>query len=155
MANKERDKYIIQPFIPGNVITVDVIRDSDGANVVAIPRIELLRTLNGAGTSVKVFSDVDLEEQCKKIADALKILGCVNFEFICDDFGHYYFVECNPRFSGGVEFSCIAGYDCVINHMRCFQKRKIDATRKNQNTIYIARKYEEYTTEIWNDDKIV
>ena len=57
----------------------------------------------------------------------------------------YYFIECNPRFSGGVEFSCIAGYDMVINHLNIFKNKKIDKLYEIKNQ-YIARKYEEYVT---------
>ncbi|MFQ9705363.1 MAG: ATP-grasp domain-containing protein [Enterocloster clostridioformis] len=52
--------------------------------------------------------------------------GCVNMEFIEDRDGVYHMLECNPRFSGGVEFSCLAGYDCVTNHLRCFEGKEIE-----------------------------
>ncbi len=142
----DNDKYIVQPKIEGKVVTVDVIRDNNGKQFIATPRLELLRTLNGAGTSVKVFYDKQLEEQCKKLADALNIIGCVNFEFIFDSKGNYHFIECNPRFSGGVEFSCLAGYDYVLNHIRCFMGKDISSSRE-RHEMYIARKYEEYITE--------
>jgi carbamoyl-phosphate synthase large subunit len=135
-------RYIIQPYIEGDIVTVDVIRQRDGQKTVAIPRKELLRTLNGAGTSVKVFSDEKLEEECRKIAELLDIKGCVNFEFIQYE-DRYYFIECNPRFSGGIAFSCIAGYDCIHNHMRCFKNKEIE-DQPQIKEMYIARKYEEH-----------
>lgn len=143
----DRDNYIVQPKIIGNIVTVDIVRSQDGEVVVAIPRLELLRTQNGAGTSVKVYTDLNLENNCKVLADKLGVIGCVNFEFLRDDEGTYYYVECNPRFSGGVEFSCLAGYDCVSNHVRAFENNKIDEFQLNRN-MYIARKYEEYVTRI-------
>ncbi len=139
--------YIIQPYIEGPVITVDVIRSPINGNTVAIPRRELLRTLNGAGTSVYVFHDKSLEKACIKLANALNIIGCVNFEWIQNTDGEYYFLECNPRFSGGVKFSCIAGYDCISNHMRCFNNMEIDNFSLVRNQ-YIARKYEEFVTSL-------
>lgn len=148
-AIKEADgteKYIVQPVIDGSIITVDVVRKRDGSKSVAVPREELLRTPNGAGTSVRVFHDAELEEACRILADRLDIVGCVNFEFIHADDGKYYYVECNPRFSGGVEFSCIAGYDCVENHISGFENADIgDFTFTGE--MYIARKYEEYITK--------
>ncbi len=143
----DKSKYIVQPMISGIIVTVDIIRCSETGKTVAVARKELLRTLNGAGTSVFVFKDEYLESQSKKIADILNICGCVNFEFILDDNGKYHFIECNPRFSGGVEFSCISGYDCVLNHISCFTGKDIDTfiLKKNQ---YISRKYEEYITKI-------
>ena len=70
----------------------------------------------------------------------------MNFEFI-ESKGKKFFLECNPRFSGGVKFTCMSGYDCILNHLRCFQGKEIE---DNKGIIqqYIARKYEEYVTEI-------
>ena len=47
--------YIVQPMIKGNVVTVDVVRSPEQGTCAAICRRELLRTPNGAGTSVLVF----------------------------------------------------------------------------------------------------
>jgi len=145
--NNDITKYIVQPYIEGDICTVDVVRQRDGKKAVAIPRQELLRTLNGAGTSVYVFRDKVLEELSIKIADRLNIVGCVNFEFIKDKKNNYHFLECNPRFSGGVKFSCIAGYDCVYNHLKCFLNQEIDSLNMLHN-IYVARKYTELVTSI-------
>lgn len=143
LAENDMSKYIAQPFIAGSVVTVDVVRCED--TTVCIPRKELLRTLNGAGTSVEVFADERLSQMCSTLAEKLDIKGCVNFEFILTDKGEYFFIECNPRFSGGVEFSCIAGYDCVTNHLKCFTDDKTDNFTLHHRYI-IARKYEEYIT---------
>lgn len=137
-------RTIVQPLIEGPVITVDVVRDQHG-HCVAIPREELLRTLNGAGTSVRVFADAALQKACCKLAEELGVLGCVNFEFIREEKDSYRFLECNPRFSGGVEFSCIAGYDCVANHLAAFEGKEIEPQPSIKET-FIARKYEEYVT---------
>lgn len=141
------EKYIVQTKIEGRIVTVDVVRQKDGKATIAIPRIELLRTLNGAGLSVKVYPDEALTSMCKDLANALNIIGCVNFEFIKDGDGKYHYLECNPRFSGGVEFSCIAGYDCIGNHIRAFENKEIDNFNLKRE-IYIARKYEEYVTRV-------
>lgn len=141
------DRYIIQPLIEGNVVTVDVVRQPDGVNVVAVSRVELLRTLNGLGTSVHIFLDSALEKQCIELANKLQVVGCVNFEFIKDDKGDYHFLECNPRFSGGVKFSCMAGYNCVKNHLKAYETGVIDAGW-DKREMYIARKYQEYVTQI-------
>ena len=78
---------------------------------------------------------------------ALDVKGCVNFEFIehHTEQGEteWYFLECNPRFAGGVAFSCMAGYDMVKNHLRCFAGKEPEPAGKIQNQ-YIARRYTEY-----------
>ncbi|GLC82450.1 ATP-grasp domain-containing protein [Lacrimispora brassicae] len=141
------EELIVQPFYQGSIITVDVVRQGETGESGAVCRKELLRTPNGAGTSVLVFSDPLLEAMSREIAHALKINGCVNFEFIQGEDGTYHMLECNPRFSGGVEFSCMAGYDCVINHLRCFTGEAMEPFGEITG-MYIARKYEEYITKV-------
>lgn len=135
--------YLVQPRVSGCVVTVDVVRDTDGVCCVCVPRRELLRTLNGAGTSVEVFFDEELEAQCRAIADALGICGCVNMEFIEEAEGSFVFLECNPRFAGGVAFSCEAGYDMIKNHFRCFMGDIPEQACQIEGG-YIARRYTEY-----------
>lgn len=144
VPNKE--EYIVQPVIKGDVITVDVVREKTGLHTVAVARRELLRTANGAGTSVHVFRDEKLESDAIALANELGIVGCVNFEFI-DTGKEYYLLECNPRFSGGAAFSCMAGVDIVRAHIRCFEGLEIETNNKLQE-MYIARKYEEYIMRI-------
>lgn len=106
---------------------------------------ELLRTLNGAGTSVQVFRDPVLEKICEEIAGALDVKGCVNFEFIehHTEQGEteWYFLECNPRFAGGVAFSCMAGYDMVKNHLRCFAGKEPEPAGKDPEPVYCKTVY--------------
>jgi len=118
------EDYIIQEFISGDIITVDIIRDRSG-NVVCLPRRELIRTPNGAGISVMLFTDVKVESIVKEVADSLGIIGCMNIEFIQHS-NKYYLMDINPRFSAGLGFSRLAGYDFVKNHISVF----------NDGTIY-------------------
>ncbi|MFC5465578.1 GNAT family N-acetyltransferase [Lederbergia graminis] len=143
----EGSKYIIQPLIEGRIITVDVIRDPKTDNVVCISRRELLRNKSGAGTTIEIIDNEELEHLCSLIARKVGIIGAVNFEFIETSKGEYYFLEINPRFSGGVEFSHIAGYDVVGNHLNCFSN-KVISEKGTIKKVIIARKYEEYVTRI-------
>lgn len=47
----------------------------------------------------------------------------------------FYLIDVNPRFSAGVAFSVIAGYDMVNNHLRCFQEKDIEFRPKYQEMI--------------------
>lgn len=135
--------FMVQPLIEGDIITVDVVRHPKSKYVEVLARQELLRTPNGAGTSVRIFSDWELEALCKDIAEQLQIIGCVCFEFIRDEDGVYHMLECNPRLSGGVAFSTLAGYDFVKAHFDCFTADDIEI-RGDIPEMYIARKYQEY-----------
>lgn len=147
IASADRDLYIVQPYIKGARIVADVVCEGAGGNAAAVVRRELISTVNGCGTSVYVYRDEELEDRCRRLALALGIVGCVNFEFLLDDDGKYHLIECNPRFSGGCEFTCLSGYNCVANHIRCFTGSAIEEPSYGPNH-YIARKYEEYVTSI-------
>ena len=54
----------------------------------------------------------------------LQILGAINAEFIFDG-KQYYLMDVNPRFSAGIAFSRLAGYDIVKNHFLCFQNKTV------------------------------
>ena len=54
-------EYVVQPFYKGSIITVDIVRQDRSGECAVVCRKELLRTANGAGTSVLVFSDPVLE----------------------------------------------------------------------------------------------
>ena len=142
----DKNVYIVQPFIEGYNVMVEIVRSTDNKVIAITRKGGLLSTANGCGLVVYMYQDKVLEERCMKVAEKLGVVGCVNFEFLCDG-DKYHFVECNPRFSAGCEFSCMAGYDCIINHLRCFTNAKIDDYTFKHNQ-YIARKYEEYVTKI-------
>lgn len=135
--------HMVQPLIEGDIITVDVVRHPKSKYVETVARHELLRTPNGAGTSVKIINDWELEAMCKDIAEELQIVGCVCFEFIKDEDGEYHMLECNPRLSGGIAFSCLAGYDFIKAHFDCFLADDIEVKGEIPE-MYIARKYQEY-----------
>ncbi len=151
-CREDADHYLVQPKISGPVITVDVVRNPETEECICIPRRELLRTPNGAGTSVYVFKNEHLEKQCKAIAKALNICGCVNFEFVEEiepagqnGPGKWRFLECNPRFSGGLAFSAVAGYDMVRNHLNCFKGIGLEPEGEIRDQ-YVARRYTEVVT---------
>lgn len=118
-AISQRSDLIAQPFIEGDIYTVDVARDLYG-NTLCLARRELLRTVNGLGTTVRILPGHPLESICSDIAREAGIVGVVNMEFI----GHgndFYFLEVNPRFSGGVGFSTAAGFDFPAWEVLCHE----------------------------------
>ena len=119
-----KHEYVFQPIIHGDVFTVDYVRDNYG-NCFSIERKELIRTSNGAGLSVEVQDNLELKKIAKNIGDSLNVSGCINIEFIFDG-NKYYLMDINPRFSAGVSFSVLSGYDMVANHLKCFMNLPID-----------------------------
>ena len=146
-ASANKDLYIVEPFIDGPIVMVEIIRQPDTKQVAAMCRRELMSTPHGLSTTVYVYQDRSLEERSKVLAEKLNIVGNVNFEYILDPQGEYHFVECNPRFSAGCEFSCFGGYEVAENHLRCFTGEKIDEYHFRQPMV-IARRYEEVLTSV-------
>lgn len=108
---------IIQEYVEGSVVTVDVVRSSATDELKAIPRLELQRNTNGCGTAVEIFFDEDLIDLCRRIAKKMNLNGNVNMEFFSAADG-YKMIEINPRFSAGTLFSCMAGADLVFDALR-------------------------------------
>ncbi|MBO5539825.1 MAG: ATP-grasp domain-containing protein [Muribaculaceae bacterium] len=145
MALENKDNYIVQEQLRGDIYTVDYCRSSLFDLDASVPRIELLRTKNGAGLSIKIINDPNLINIASHIGKTLDINGCVNFEFIKHN-NEYYLIDINPRFSAGVAFSLISGYDMVLNHIHCHTNKKIDAQIPIKERI-IIKKYEEVAIE--------
>ena len=110
---KSIDNYIVQELLDGNVFTVDYVRNALSGDDFAVPREELLRTKNGAGTTVRVVPNEDLMAITSYIGRKLGVNGCVNMEYIHYN-GAYYLIDINPRFSAGVAFSNFIGYSFFI-----------------------------------------
>jgi len=143
----DKDIYIVEPFISGPIVMVEIIRQPDTRKVVAMSRRELMSTSHGLSTTAYVFQDELLERNASILADKLDIRGNVNFEYILDPDGQYHFVECNPRFSAGCAFSCLGGYDIVKNHIRCFMGQEIEDYHF-RHTMVVARQFEEVVTGV-------
>lgn len=111
--------YIFQPFVEGDIITVDFVRHPVSRQLVAVPRKELMRTKNGAGTVVEILDPSHVAEAVREIAEKLDLSGVMNCEFIRHR-DILYLMDINPRFSAGVSFSKMAGYDFVRADIDCY-----------------------------------
>ena len=118
------DDYIFQEVVEGKICTVDYVRSIKTGRDFSLPRIELLRTANGAGLTIQTFKSEILERLVSYIGNKLGVTGCINMEFIVKD-EEYYLIDINPRFSAGVGFSKLAGYDFVKNHLLSFMQEDI------------------------------
>lgn len=137
-----KQNYIIQDFKPGSIFTVDYVRNNKSNRDFLVGREELLRTKNGAGLTVRIVNDESLYELVSYIDNKLCINGCVNMEFIKSD-NKYFLIDINPRFSAGVAFSLLAGYDMVNNHLNCFSGKDIMPGVAFKTTIMV-KKYVEH-----------
>lgn len=139
-----RSDLIAQPYLTGDIYTVDVARDRFG-NVQTLVRHELLRTVNGLGTTVRILPDHPLNAICAGIARRAGIVGAVNMEFIGHD-NDFWFLEVNPRFSGGVGFSMLAGVDFAVLNVQCHAGDAI-APRADVREMTMTRSVQPIITE--------
>lgn len=135
-----KEGYIVQEMLNGNVFTVDYVRDASG-NDFSVAREELLRTKNGAGTTVRIVPDVRLQDMASAVGAALGVIGCINMEFIYDG-TEWYLIDINPRFSAGVAFSRMAGYDMVRSHLNSILGKNIEPPVEVTEQI-VAKRYME------------
>lgn len=135
----ENKSYIYQPFVKGDIISVDVLFTQD--KLISIARKELIRTKNGAGLTVEIFNDNTLNELVFSIAKTLGLIGVYNIEFIKTE-KKYFLMDINPRFSAGVAFSNLAGYNFVKNHLNFFMEKEIDSLKQINCKIF-KRKFVE------------
>ncbi len=104
--------YVFQPYIDGDIVTVDVVRDREGG-VTVMARTELVRTPRGAGLVVDV-GESPAEGAAIEVCERLGLIGGINIEFLHTEQG-VHLMDINPRLSAGVEFSLLAGYDFPTN----------------------------------------
>lgn len=52
-----------------------------------------------------------LVEYVRRILDAVDYHGVCGVDFRIDKAGNAFFLECNPRFSGGIESALASGFD--------------------------------------------
>ncbi|NUR63485.1 MAG: ATP-grasp domain-containing protein [Catenulispora sp.] len=108
---------IVQTRLSGREFTVDALVDRDGRFAGGVPRWRL-ETRGGISTKGETFADDRVLVGAAAVLAAVELRGvaCVQ-GFVTDD-DEVVFVECNPRFSGGLPLSLAAGADLVGEYLR-------------------------------------
>lgn len=104
------NEYLIQDYIEGKDVSVDCLRMNGTFEAHCY---ETVAKCQGAGPSV-----TRKPTECGAIVDiARTILSAVDYQGVCgmdfrlDESGTPYFLECNPRFCGGIETQIESGFD--------------------------------------------
>lgn len=98
---------LIQEFIEGEEITVDVFSDWSAEPLLAVPR-RRLKVRAGEMLVGCVERSPELEQLCQEVARRLGTVGPINIQAIRSR-GLFYLIEINPRFGGGCPLSIAAG----------------------------------------------
>lgn len=106
---RKGEPYLIEEYVPGEDYSVDAIR-WDG-----FFKASCYRTLSQQGkgpsrTRISVGNEA-LIGIARTILDHLDYKGVCGMDFRIAPDGAEYFMECNPRFTGGLESSIAAGFD--------------------------------------------
>ncbi|MFI1964306.1 non-hydrolyzing UDP-N-acetylglucosamine 2-epimerase [Streptomyces pathocidini] len=103
---------IVQTRLAGREFTVDLLCGPDGEVVVQVPRWreQVRGGISSAGTA---FRMPELEAQVELLVKALEFRGAANAQGCLAEDGSFAFFEMNPRFSGGLPISLLAGADIV------------------------------------------
>ena len=145
IGNLPFSQFIVQPFLSGNVIAADVVRDRKGMSCRSIQRKELLRNGNGCGIAVEIVENPEIDNFCSRFAERIDLNGVVNVEFLITDDG-IRVIEVNPRLAAGTSYSCMAGFPIVeyalsIANGECCGMDNLSVTWSGKR---FARRYETY-----------
>jgi len=100
--------YILQEYILGEEFTVDCYSGYYSEFFSCLPRLRI-QVKSGIVTKSRTCKNEQLYEYCHKLNAVMGLRGATNIQFIYSNHC-YYFLEINPRFSGGGILSYTAGF---------------------------------------------
>lgn len=119
---------IVQTRLSGREFTVDALVDRDGRFAGGVPRWRL-ETRGGISTKGETFGDDRVLVGAAAVLDAVGLRGVACVQGFVTHSDEVVFVECNPRFSGGLPLSLAAGADLVGEYVRGIRGLPIRSSR--------------------------
>ena len=104
---------IVQEFISGDELSIDIFCDFESNPITIVPRRRLL-TRGGEISKGQIIKDVEVINDAKRLINVLKPIGHITIQCIKTNRGIEY-IEINPRFGGGAPMSIDAGADSCKN----------------------------------------
>jgi carbamoyl-phosphate synthase large subunit len=101
---------MVERFVEGDEITVDVLLDMSGKALCAVPR-RRLQVRGGEVTRGVVERSPELESLAMKISEGLGCIGPITLQFRNPSPGHWIAMELNARMGGGLPLAIGAGAD--------------------------------------------
>jgi len=103
---------IVQEYLPGPEITIDVVCDFDGDTLAIVQRQRIEVRWGEVAKGVTVY-DERITDACLRIAAALPAKGPITAQCIMKD-DIPCFTEINPRFGGGIPLGIKAGVNAPL-----------------------------------------
>lgn len=101
---------LVQELLPGQEYSVDVLADSTGHVVAAVPRARL-RVDSGVAVAGVTLHDDELVATASAVARAVGLTSVANVQLKRDADGVPALLEVNPRFPGALPLTIAAGVD--------------------------------------------
>lgn len=102
--------YILQEYLPGDELSVDVYVDGAGAAVGAVPR-QRLRVDSGVSIAGRTVHDPEAIALALDTVAVLELTGPANVQCRRDRRGRLALLEVNPRFPGSLPLTIASGFD--------------------------------------------
>ena len=143
-SQKIHPGFIIQEFLPDDEQEYTCcVFGSEGQYRILILKRKLTC---GSTSSGEVIYSNQIEEYIKKIASALKVNGCINFQLRLTKNGPYLF-EINPRLSSTLVFRHKLGFKDLIWNIETLDEQKVSAYQAPDEGVRFYRGITEYIFE--------
>lgn len=117
MEHEPQNPFLIEELIEGQDYSVDAVR-WDGFFRASCYR-SLANRGQGPSTQREAVIREDLCVIARQILDHVDYRGVCGMDFRINSDGKAYFLECNPRFTGGIETQIAAGFDIPYVLVSC------------------------------------
>lgn len=131
---------IIQQKAHGKEFTIDIFR-ANKHTTFAVPR-ERIETRSGISYKGQTVLDKQLITYAKSIANKLNIIGPANIQCFRSN-KKIYFLEINPRFSGGLPLTTAAGINMPHLALKIAAKQKLTKSLKFKK-VFMCRYFQEH-----------
>ncbi len=101
---------IVQEFLPGEEYSIDVLADSRGHVLAAVPRVRV-RVDSGVSIAGRTVHDAELEQFGRDVARATGLTYVANVQCRRDHAGRPALLEVNPRVPGTLPLTIASGVD--------------------------------------------
>lgn len=134
-------KYIIQQYIQGCEVTVDILcsmsdnSQAEGRALCITPR-KRLAVRSGEVLKTEIFLDETIINEAEKIVEELCPAGPITVQLIREEkTGKDYFIEINPRFGGGAPLSMKAGADMAGEVLEELKRKNEQKSSKSEDEV--------------------
>ena len=104
-----KNKFIVEKFIEGKEFTVDCVFDKNNRLIFGLPRERIIKSnLSIVG---KISKNQKILDYINNLSTKLNFIGNVNIQVILDKKKKIHLIDINPRVSGSIIFSMMAGFD--------------------------------------------